>query len=306
VAADRGPVVGADRAVDPAARAAPRGPGGRPRIDDRAALRGSCSCSTPAAAGGTCRRSWAAVPGTRRGGGCASGRTLACGTGCTDWSSTGSPRRSRWTGRAAVSTGYRCGRRGGRADRPQPHRPGESRLEVPHPVRCERAPAARLALGGEHSRQQAVRATARYEPGRARSPRPTRTARRRPDKLHAGKGYDYRRCRAYLTRRGTEVRIARRGIEDKSKLGRVRWVIERWPTRSRSRLRRSWWMRSSSTTGSGTPITRRPARGCHGRFFPPVGVRNSTRTLAMYCSRWERKVRTWSPRSCASNADRSV
>jgi transposase len=51
--------------------------------------------------------------------------------------------------------------------------------------------------------------------------------RRRPDKLHADKGCDYRRCRAYLNRRGIKVRIARRGIEDKSKLGRVRWVVER-------------------------------------------------------------------------------
>jgi IS5 family transposase len=51
--------------------------------------------------------------------------------------------------------------------------------------------------------------------------------RRRPEKLHADKGYDYRRCRTYLHQRGIKVRIARRGIEDKSKLGRVRWVIER-------------------------------------------------------------------------------
>jgi len=51
--------------------------------------------------------------------------------------------------------------------------------------------------------------------------------RRRPDKLHADKGYDFRRCRQYLHRRGIKVRIARRGIEDKSKLGRVRWVVER-------------------------------------------------------------------------------
>jgi transposase len=51
--------------------------------------------------------------------------------------------------------------------------------------------------------------------------------RRRPDKLHADKGYDYPRCRAYLTRRGIKDRIARRGIEDKAKLGRVRWVVER-------------------------------------------------------------------------------
>jgi hypothetical protein len=54
-----------------------------------------------------------------------------------------------------------------------------------------------------------------------------RSTRRRPDELHADKGYDYRRCREYLHRRGIKVRIARRGIEDKSKLGRVRWFVER-------------------------------------------------------------------------------
>jgi transposase len=58
---------------------------------------------------------------------------------------------------------------------------------------------------------------------RGRSGRP----RRRPDKLHADKGYDYPRCRRYLQKRGIKVRIARRGIEDKSRLGRVRWVVER-------------------------------------------------------------------------------
>ena len=41
-------------------------------------------------------------------------------------------------------------------------------------------------------------------------------------KLHADKGYDYRRCRAYLRRRGITARIARRGIESKERLGRHR------------------------------------------------------------------------------------
>jgi transposase len=63
--------------------------------------------------------------------------------------------------------------------------------------------------------------TVRGHHGRAGRPRC------RPDKLHADKGYDYRRCRRYLTRRGIKVRIARRGIEGKSRLGRVRWIIER-------------------------------------------------------------------------------
>lgn len=49
----------------------------------------------------------------------------------------------------------------------------------------------------------------------------------RPIKLHADKGYDYRRCRAYLRRRGIQSRIARRGVESREKLGRHRWVVER-------------------------------------------------------------------------------
>jgi transposase len=50
---------------------------------------------------------------------------------------------------------------------------------------------------------------------RARRGRPG-WPRRRPEELHADKGYDYRRCREYLHRRGIKVRIARRGINDKS------------------------------------------------------------------------------------------
>jgi transposase len=49
----------------------------------------------------------------------------------------------------------------------------------------------------------------------------------RPDKCHADKAYDHRRCRSYLTRRGIKVRIARRGIEPSQRLGRHRWKAER-------------------------------------------------------------------------------
>jgi IS5 family transposase len=51
--------------------------------------------------------------------------------------------------------------------------------------------------------------------------------RRRPDKLHADKAYDHRRCRRACLRRQIKPRIARRGIETSQKLGRHRWVIER-------------------------------------------------------------------------------
>ena len=51
--------------------------------------------------------------------------------------------------------------------------------------------------------------------------------RKRPDKLHADKGYDFERCRRYLKRRGILARIARRGVESRERLGRHRWVVER-------------------------------------------------------------------------------
>ena len=60
---------------------------------------------------------------------------------------------------------------------------------------------------------------------------PTKTLagrrRKRPAKLHADKGYDCRRCRRALSRRGSKVRIARKGVDSSERLGRHRWVVER-------------------------------------------------------------------------------
>ena len=69
-------------------------------------------------------------------------------------------------------------------------------------------------------------------PVRGRRGRP----RRRPDKLHADKGYDHRFCRRACRARGIIPRIARRGIEDSTRLGRHRWKVERtlaWMARFR-------------------------------------------------------------------------
>ncbi len=63
--------------------------------------------------------------------------------------------------------------------------------------------------------------------------------RKRPEKLHADKGYDFGRCRRALRKRGIKARIARRGIDSSERLGRHRWVVERtlsWLNRFR-RLR---------------------------------------------------------------------
>ena len=57
--------------------------------------------------------------------------------------------------------------------------------------------------------------------------RPRGRPRRRPAKLHADKGYDYRRCRQALRRRHIKGRIARRGVDSGERLGRHRWVVER-------------------------------------------------------------------------------
>jgi transposase len=49
----------------------------------------------------------------------------------------------------------------------------------------------------------------------------------RPAKVHADKGYDKPHCRRLLHTHGITCRIARSGVESKTRLGRYRWVVER-------------------------------------------------------------------------------
>ena len=56
---------------------------------------------------------------------------------------------------------------------------------------------------------------------------PAGQRRKRPDKVHADKGYDSPRYRQALSRRHIRVRIARKGIDSSQRLGRHRWVVER-------------------------------------------------------------------------------
>jgi hypothetical protein len=56
---------------------------------------------------------------------------------------------------------------------------------------------------------------------------PSGQRRHRPGKLDADKGYDSAANRAWLRRRGIRPRIARRGIESSTRLGRHRWRVER-------------------------------------------------------------------------------
>jgi IS5 family transposase len=56
---------------------------------------------------------------------------------------------------------------------------------------------------------------------------PSGWRRSRPGTVHADKGYDSQANRSYLRRRGIRPRIARRGIEPSTRLGRHRWRVER-------------------------------------------------------------------------------
>jgi transposase len=70
---------------------------------------------------------------------------------------------------------------------------------------------------------------------------PVGRPRKRPIKLHGDKGYDYPQCRDLLRARNITARIARKGIESSTRLGRHRYVIERcleWTTRYRRLVRR--------------------------------------------------------------------
>jgi transposase len=49
----------------------------------------------------------------------------------------------------------------------------------------------------------------------------------KPDKPHADKAYDHRRCRRACLRRRIKPRLARCGVDTSQKLGAHRWVIER-------------------------------------------------------------------------------
>ncbi|OLZ46869.1 IS5 family transposase [Amycolatopsis coloradensis] len=51
--------------------------------------------------------------------------------------------------------------------------------------------------------------------------------RRKFGKLHADKAYDHADLRQWIHDQGIKVRIARKGIETSTKLGKHRWVIER-------------------------------------------------------------------------------
>ncbi len=122
------------------------------------------------------------------------------------------------------STRQVSGLKGGQAVGPNPTdkgKPGTKRhlvvcrAGIPLAIRCTGANVA-----DTKTLEMLVDAIA---PIKGRKGRP----RRKPDKMHADKGYDSKTNRRALRKRGITPRIARRGIESSEKLGKHRWVVER-------------------------------------------------------------------------------
>jgi transposase len=179
----------------------------------------------PPPRGGCCQRASLAVARQRRrGGGWTSGLRQACSRRST-WRS--------WTGSASRAPGLDAGERG------HHERAGQARGDHVGANPVDRGkPGSKLHLvcdGGGLPLTAVVTAanvadTTMFQAVVDDNP-PVRTPsgrrRTRPGKLHADKGYDSTANWAYLRRRGIRSRIARRGIESSTRLGRHRWRVER-------------------------------------------------------------------------------
>jgi IS5 family transposase len=154
--------------------------------------------------------------------GVASGRRLEATVSCLARSS-----RSRRADRLVESfrgRGQRARPRGGTQTGPNPTDRGKSGTKRHLVVDRNGIPLA-IDLTGANLNETTFLEEIVEEIEPIRTPRGGR--RKRPDKLHADKGFDSKANREALRERGITPRIARKGIESSEKLGRYRWVVER-------------------------------------------------------------------------------
>ena len=126
--------------------------------------------------------------------------------------------------RASLDSASVAAKRGGERTGPNPVDRGRAGTKHHLLVDKEGVPlAASISAANVHDSKLLQEVVDSVGPVRGRLGRP----RKRPEKLHADKSYDYPRCRQFLRKRGIKARIATRGVESSEKLGRHRWVVER-------------------------------------------------------------------------------
>ena len=136
----------------------------------------STSCA-PGCPGGCCRPgSSAAAARSPAGGGGATGNAPASGNGCTTCCWTSSAAKASSTGRGRAWTRRACAPNGGRADRPEPDRPRQARVEVPPAGRPPWPSLGRLPVSRQHPRLTATGAAGRRRPAGQGPAWPTRAA----------------------------------------------------------------------------------------------------------------------------------
>lgn len=185
--------------------------------------RPSFSWPPRAAPGGNCRRC-SGRPDPRSTDASPSGAGRGSGPGSIGSSSTNSAPEESWIGRGARSTPSASGRQKGPLTGPNPTDRGKPGSKI-HLITDRNGLPLSLGISGANTHDSlGLKPLVRGIPP-VRSRRGPR--RRRPAKLHADKGYDYDHLRRWLRKRGIRHRIARKGIESSTRLGRHRWVVER-------------------------------------------------------------------------------
>ena len=217
------------QAIQPLLPTPPPRYGGRPRVDDRAALAGivyQLRTGIP----------WRLLPTRQLG----CGSPVTCWRRLRDWQRAGVWQQLHHQlldqlgrqGRLDWSRGQpgfdQCARQtGGELTGPNPTDRGKPGSKYHLLVDRRGIPlAAGLSAANTHDSMLLEAVVDAVPPIKGRRGRPGRP-RRRPAKLHCDKGYDYPRCRRALRRRGITPRIARRGVESSQRLGRHRYVVER-------------------------------------------------------------------------------
>jgi transposase len=213
--------------VEPLLPPPPRSPrGGRPRsVPDRNCLAGIIYVTRASIP-------WELLPAGELGAAAmrpagaalASGQRPGCSRRCIWCCWTASASRAWWTGRGCWWTRPACGPNGGDHVGANPVDRGKPGSKLHLATDAKGLPLAMLVSAANVNDCVLFEALVEEVPP-VRTPAGRRRC--RPERVHADKAYDHRRCRRYLARRKITARIARRGIESSTRLGRHRWRVER-------------------------------------------------------------------------------